>query len=260
MATAGANLPQSASPVFFPVETIEEDDGVSAFSKVRQRLFGIAYRMLESAAEAEDIVQDVWLRWQSTNRSLVENPPAFLATITTRLCINLLQAAHSRCETHIETSLPEPANNNSDPGLGAERAEALRLAVRVLLEKLSATERAAYILREAFDYSYARIAEILQMGQANIRQLISRARKHIAAGRRTRVTSDAQRRLVHAFITAAERGDMADLEGLLAEDIVSSSAVERCARRQPARSCHKVVGCSVFASTTDRFEIQGSLN
>jgi len=103
MASAGANLPQNASLVFFPVETIEEDDGVSAFAKVRRRLFGIAYRMLESAAEAEDIVQDVWLRWQSTNRSLVDNPPAFLATITTRLCINLLQAAHSRCETYIET-------------------------------------------------------------------------------------------------------------------------------------------------------------
>jgi len=260
MASAGANLPQNASLVFFPVETIEEDDGVSAFAKVRRRLFGIAYRMLESAAEAEDIVQDVWLRWQSTNRSLVDNPPAFLATITTRLCINLLQAAHSRCETYIETSLPEPADTNSDPGLRAERAEALRLAVRVLLEKLSPTERAAYILREAFDYSYPHIAEILQMEEANIRQLVSRARKHIADGPCTRASLDTQRRLVHAFIAAAEKGEMADLEGLLVEDVVSSSQVGRCLRKQAERSCHKIIGCSVFASTADGLEIQGSLN
>ena len=204
-------------------ETGAHDDGLSAFAPVRPRLFGIAYRMLGSAAEAEDIVQDVWLRWQSTNRSAVENPPAYLATTTTRLCINLAQSAHTRRETYIGTWLPEPVDTSSDPGIGAERGEALKLAVLLLLEKLSPTERAAYVLREAFDYSYRQIADILQMEEANVRQLVSRARKHIADGRRTPVSSGEQRRLLEAFIAAAQKADMAALEGLFAEDVVSTS-------------------------------------
>jgi len=223
MATAGKPLPQTASSLRFDVETGEPDDGLSAFVPVRPRLFGIAYRMLGSAAEAEDIVQDVWLRWQSTNRSVVGNPPAFLATTTTRLCINLAQSAQTRRETYIGTWLPEPVDTSSDPGLGAERGEALRLAVLLLLEKLSPTERAAYVLREAFDYSYRQIADILQMEEANTRQLVSRARKHITDGRRTTVGSDEQRRFLEAFIDAAQKGDLAGLEGLFAEDVVSYS-------------------------------------
>jgi RNA polymerase sigma-70 factor (TIGR02957 family) len=204
-------------------ETDKHDDGLSAFAPVRPRLFGIAYRMLGSAAEAEDIVQDVWLRWQSINRSTVENPPAYLATTTTRLCINLSQSAHSRRETYIGTWLPEPVDTSSDPRIGAERGEALKLAVLLLLEKLSPTERAAYVLREAFDYPYRQIAEILQMEEANVRQLVSRARKHIEDGRRTSVSSNEQRRFLEAFIAAAQKGDMAALEGLFAEDVVSYS-------------------------------------
>jgi RNA polymerase sigma-70 factor (TIGR02957 family) len=222
MATAGKPLPQPPSPLR-DLETGEHDDGLSAFAPVRPRLFGIAYRMLGSAAEAEDIVQDVWLRWQSTNRTAVENPPAYLATTTTRLCINLAQSAHTRRETYIGTWLPEPVDTSSDPGIGAERGEALKLAVLLLLEKLSPTERAAYVLREAFDYSYRQIADILQMEEANVRQLVSRARKHIEDGRRTPVSSDEQRRLLEAFIAAARKADMAALESLFAEDVVSTS-------------------------------------
>lgn len=223
MATAGEPLSQTGSSLGFTLETSEHDDGLTAFAQVRPRLFGIAYRMLGSAAEAEDIVQDVWLRWQSTNRSEVENPPAFLATTTTRLCINLAQSARTRRETYIGTWLPEPVDTAADPTLGAERAQALELAVLVLLEKLSPTERAAYVLREAFDYSYRQIADILQIEEANTRQLVSRARKHIADGRRTPVSSDEQRRLLEAFIGAAQKGDMAGLEDLLAEDVISYS-------------------------------------
>jgi RNA polymerase sigma-70 factor (ECF subfamily) len=222
MATAGKPLPQTP-PSPRDVATGEHDDGLLAFAPVRPRLFGIAYRMLGSAAEAEDIVQDVWLRWQSTNRSAVENPPAYLATTTTRLCINLAQSAHTRRETYIGTWLPEPVDTSADPAIGAERGEALKLAVLLLLEKLSPTERAAYILREAFDYSYDQIASILQMEEANVRQLVSRARKHIADGRRTSVSSDEQRRLLEAFIAAAQNADMAALEALFAEDVVSYS-------------------------------------
>jgi DNA-directed RNA polymerase specialized sigma24 family protein len=94
----------------------------SAFAGVRPRLFGIAYRMLGSAADAEDVVQGVWLRWQSTNRNVVENPAAFLATTTTRICINLVQSAHTRRETYVGTWLPEPVDTSADPTIGAERA------------------------------------------------------------------------------------------------------------------------------------------
>ena len=204
-------------------KTGEHDEGLSSFFSVRPRLFGIAYRMLGSAAEAEDILQDVWMRWQSTDRSVVQDPPAFLATTTTRLCINLVQSARSRRETYVGEWLPEPVDTASDPTLGAERAEALELAVLVLLEKLSPAERAAYVLREAFDYSYRQIADILQIEEANARQVVSRARKHVANGRQAPVSSDEQRRLLRAFIDAAQTGDIAALEDLFAEDVVSYS-------------------------------------
>jgi RNA polymerase sigma factor (sigma-70 family) len=221
MATAGECLPQTASSFPFEIAASEHADGVLAFAAVRPRLFGIAYRMLRNAADAEDIVQDVWLLWQSTNRSVVENPCAFLATTTTRLCINVAQSARSRYETCSETWRLEPVDTSTDPGLGAERGEALRLAVLILLEKLTPAERAAYILREAFDYSYRQIANILQMEEANTRQLVSRARKHIADDRRQPVSSGEQRRLLEALIAAAQQGNMTALEGLFAEGVVS---------------------------------------
>jgi RNA polymerase sigma-70 factor (ECF subfamily) len=216
--------------------TSEQDDGLSVFSETRPRLFGIAYRMLGSAAEAEDIVQDVWLRWQATDRTVVENSPAFLATTTTRMCINFTQSAHSRRETYVGPWLPEPVDTSSDPALGAERGEALGLAVLLLLEKLSPTERAAYILREAFDYSHREIANTLQIEETNARQLVSRARKHIADGRRTPAGSGEQRRLLEAFIGAAQKGDIAALESLFVEDVVSYSdggGIVRTAARAP---------------------------
>src|SRR5882757_882351 len=197
------------------------DQGLSAFSSVRPRLFGIAYRMLGSAAEADDLVQDVWLRWQVTDRSVVQDPPAYLATTTTRLAINVAQSARSRREAYVGTWLPEPVDTSADPRLGAERGEALELAVLLLLEKLSATERAAYILREAFDYSYEQIADVIRLSQDNARQLVSRARKHITDGRRKPVSSAEQRRLLDVFIAAARKGDLPALEGLLASDVVS---------------------------------------
>src|SRR5262245_9692847 len=128
------------------------DDGLSTFLDLRPRLFGITYRMLGSAVEAEDIVQEVWVRWQTTDRSLVRSPAAFLVTTARRMAINVLQSARARRETCVDPSLPEPVDTGADPGLGAERCEALNFAVLVLLEKLSPTERAAYLLREAFNY------------------------------------------------------------------------------------------------------------
>jgi DNA-directed RNA polymerase specialized sigma24 family protein len=177
--------------------------------------------MLGSASEAEDIVQDAWLRWQGTDRSAVVDPPAFLATATTRLAITFAQSARSRRETYIGPWLPEPVDTSGDPRLGAERAEALEFAVLLLLEKLSPTERAAYILREAFDYSYDQIARTIRSTEANARQLVSRARKHISDGRRKPVSSSEQKRLLNAFIVASQKGDLPMLEKLFAADVVS---------------------------------------
>jgi DNA-directed RNA polymerase specialized sigma24 family protein len=158
-AAAGELLTQAASRSNFDGETSPSYDDLLAFVRVRPRLFAIAYRMLGNAAEAEDIVQDVWLRWQTANRSVVLDAPAFLATTTTRLCISRAQSARSRRETYIGPGLPEPVDTGADPFLSAERSEALKLAVVVLLKKLSPTERAAYVLREAFHYSYREIAD-----------------------------------------------------------------------------------------------------
>ena len=199
------------------------DDGLSAFLCARPRLFGIAYRMLGSAAEAEDIVQDVWVRWQTTDRSPVRNPLAFLVTATTRLAINVLQSARARRETDVGPSLPEPVDTSTDPGLGAERDEALNLAVLLLLEKLSPTERAAYVLREAFSYPYREIADILRVEEANARQLVTRARERVSGGRRAPVSPAEQRRLLNAFVAAARTGDLARLESLFASDVESTS-------------------------------------
>lgn len=199
------------------------DDATAVFANVRRRLFGIAYRMLGSSADAEDIVQDVWVRWQTCDRSVVLDPPAFLATATTRLSINVLQSAHNRRETYIGPWLPEPINTSDNPELGAERGEALGFAMLLLLEKLTPTERAAYILREAFDYPYGQIAQIVQLREPATRQLVSRARKRLATERRVPVESTEQRRLLAAFLEAAQNGDVTALEELFASDVVSYS-------------------------------------
>ena len=197
------------------------DDALATFTSVRPRLFGIAYRMLGSASEAEDIVQEAWLRWQAYDHSTVEQPAAFLATTTTRLAINHAQSARARRETYIGPWLPEPVDTSADPLLGAERGEALGFAVLLLLENLSPTERAAYVLREAFDYPYAQIAEVIQHTEASVRQLVSRARKRLVAERKSRATASQQRRLLTAFLEAAQSGDISSLERIFAEDVVS---------------------------------------
>jgi RNA polymerase sigma-70 factor (TIGR02957 family) len=208
----------------FGPEGVADLEGAAAvFTSLRPRLFGIAYRMLGSASEAEDLVQEVWLRWQKYDRSTVDNPAAFLATTTTRLAINTLQSARMRRETYIGPWLPEPVDTSADPYLGAERGEALEFAALLLMEKLTPNERAAYVLREAFDYPYGQIAGILQLAEPAVRQLVSRARKHVTGERRTPVSAVAQRELLTSFITAARSGDMTALERLFAADVTSLS-------------------------------------
>src|SRR6478672_6214180 len=201
----------------------EADRALSIFDDCRPRMFGIAYRMLGSVVEAEDIVQEAWLRWQQTDVSAVRNPGGFLTTMTTRLAINTADSARVRRETYVGPWLPEPVDTSADPTLGAESAEAVQAAVLVLLERLPARERAAYVLREAFDYDYATIATILEASEANVRQYVSRAKKHLASDRRAPVDTAQVRALLEAFLVAARSGDVVALERVLAENVVSVS-------------------------------------
>ncbi len=210
----------------------EDDDGLSVFLSTRARLLGIAYRILKSAAEADDLVQDVWIRWQTTDRSRVRNAAAFLMTMTRRLAINVVRSARSRRETSFGSSLQESADTYPDPRVEAERSEKLRGALLVLLEKLSPAERAAYVFREAFDYSYREIANMLRLEEANARQLVSRARQHVADGQHSSVNSAEQRSFLAAFLAAAQKGALAKLESFL---VGSADGTVR-QRERPART------------------------
>jgi RNA polymerase sigma-70 factor, ECF subfamily len=207
-----------AAPVVGPVDA-------APFEAVRPRLFGIAYRTLESAADADDVVQDAWIRWQGTDRNEVRDAGAFLATTTKRLALNVAQSARARRETCIQPWHPEQVDAHADPTLGAERREALELAMVALSERLSPTERAAYVLREAFDYPYRQIADVLATSEANARQLVTRARVRLAGERRRQVSAAELRRFVDAFADTARTGDLTTLEQLLAGEVDASSPV-----------------------------------
>lgn len=194
---------------------LSEVDSVS-FVHARPRLFGIARRVLGSAADADDVVQEAWMRWQETDRSKVRDPAAFLATTTTRLALNVGQSARARHETDIGPRLVDAVDPAADPALGAEQREALELALSTVLERLSPTERAVYVLREAFEYPHRRIAEAVGLSEANARQLVTRARRRVLGEPRWTVDAAEHERLVEAFVAAAQSGDLARLEHLLA--------------------------------------------
>jgi RNA polymerase sigma-70 factor (ECF subfamily) len=200
------------------------DDGVAEFGRLRPRLFGIAHRIVGRWTESEDIVQEAWLRWQTCDRSAVVNPTAFLVTTTTRLAITVAQSARVRRESYDRRWPPEPVDRHKDPVAEAERSEALELGILVLLQRLSPVERAAYVLRQAFDYPYAQIAEVLQTNETNARQRVSRASRNLATGRQRSVSSTDHTRLVHAFTVAAQGGGIAALEHVLTIDIVGGAA------------------------------------
>jgi RNA polymerase sigma-70 factor (ECF subfamily) len=234
-----------------PQSTEDLEAAAAVFTSLRPRLFGIAYRMLSSASEAEDLVQEVWLRWQTTDRGVVENPAAFLATATTRLAINALQSARVRRETYIGPWLPEPVDTSADPYLGAERGEALEFAALLLMEKLTPGERAAYVLREAFDYPYGQIAGILELSEPAVRQLVSRARKHVTGERRAPASPAAQKELLASFVIAARSGDMSALERLFAPGVTSLSDGNGATRvsRQPVIGAVRVAKYITAIST-----------
>lgn len=202
---------------------VATDDGLSVFQGSRRRLFGIAYRMLGTVSDAEDVVQETWVRWQSADRDAVADPGAYLATIVTRLAIAELTRARAQRESYVGPWLPELVDTSSDPLLGAEHAEALSVAVLLLLEKLTPGERAAFVLHAAFDYPHGRIAEVLETSEANARKLFSRARRRLDEERARPVGMAERDRLLRAFLAAAESGDLEALEGVLAHDVLSIS-------------------------------------
>jgi RNA polymerase sigma factor (sigma-70 family) len=161
------------------------DEGLSAFLTVRPRLLGIARRMLGCGAAAEDIVQEVWVRWQATDHGVVRDPAAFLAATATRLAINVIQSARARREKYLDVMLPEPADTGMSPALTVELGDALHDGLLVLVQTLSPTERTAFILREAFEYAYRDIGAALRLQEANARQVVTRARQRLANRRRT---------------------------------------------------------------------------
>jgi RNA polymerase sigma-70 factor (ECF subfamily) len=190
------------------------------FEQYRPLLFSIAYRMLGSAMEAEDIVQDTYLQFHKTPPETIESPKAFLITITTRLCINQLNSARMQRETYIGTWLPEPLLTADQPAAHVTQYDSISMAFMVLLENLSPAERAVFILREVFDYDYAEIGHILDKSETACRQLFSRAKKHIADHRpRFKPDPEEHRQILAQFAKAISVGDIDGLTAMLAEDV-----------------------------------------
>ncbi|CAM5318116.1 RNA polymerase sigma factor SigJ [Streptomyces griseomycini] len=197
-------------------------DDVDRFMASRPRLEAIAYRLLGSASEAEDAVQETFLRWQAADVAHIEVPEAWLTKVLTNLCLNQLTSARARRETYVGQWLPEPLLAG-DPMLGpadtAEQRESVSYAVLVLLERLSPDERAVYVLREAFGHPHREIAGILGITEAASQQILHRARKHVAEGRaRTEIDGAAARRVVDEFLAAATSGRTEPLVRLLTQD------------------------------------------
>nr|SBO93195.1 RNA polymerase sigma-70 factor [Nonomuraea gerenzanensis] len=200
-------------------------DDVDRFVAARPRLEAIAYRLLGSAAEAEDAVQETFLRWQAADVERVEVPEAWLTKVLTNLCLSQLTSARARRETYVGQWLPEPLLAG-DPMLGpadtAEQRESVSYAVLTLMERLTPNERAVYVLREAFGYRHREIAEILDLTEAACQQIFHRAKQHVADGRtRTEIDEAAARKIVEEFLAAATSGRTEPLVRLLTADAVS---------------------------------------
>jgi RNA polymerase sigma-70 factor (TIGR02957 family) len=202
-------------------------DVVEDFEAQRQRLFWLAYRLLGSASEAEDAVQDAYLRLHSADAGVIESLPAWLTKVVTNLCLSRLTSARARREVYPGPWLPEPVltdDRTLGPQETAEQRESVSIALLSLMEQLSPTERAAFVLREAFAYSHFEIAETLEMSEVNVRQLYRRARQRLGEPRRRFQPDPAQwRRLVDRFFAAASAGDVDGLVEILTDDVTSTA-------------------------------------
>lgn len=225
--------PTGAPPGPAPAsDDLDLDHAVVVFLAQRPHLFAIANKILGSASEAEDVVQETWVRWQRTDRRAVTNPPGFLATATSRLAINVLQSARTRHETAVTPWLENIADPTGSTESALERTEAVEMALHLLLERLSPAERAAYVLRKGFDYPYSQVSALLLLSTPNARQLVSRAHARLHSGARRPVSLHTRRRLARAFAAAARAGEFAELEALLSADVGPAAA----ARAMPSRA------------------------
>jgi RNA polymerase sigma-70 factor (ECF subfamily) len=221
---------------------------LDAFSVCRPRLLGVAYGMLGELGEAEDIVQEAWLRWDGADRSAIRNPEAFLVTVTTRLAVDRLRSAQLRRETYVGPWLPEPLVADADgapddPERIAIEAERLSLALLGALERLNPVERAVLILRDAFDLDYAEVADVVDRSPANVRQIAARARAHAGDQSRVRtVSAEEQERLATAFMAAALAGDIEAIRAPLAADAIlySDGGGVVTAARKPIYGADKI--------------------
>jgi RNA polymerase sigma-70 factor (ECF subfamily) len=215
------------------------------FEEHRPALTRLAYRMLRTLADAEDVVQEAYLRWSREDRADVRSPRAYLTSIVTRLCINQCQAVDARKLTYVGPWLPEPIveSGEIDPGGSMESAESVSMALLVVLESLSPVERAAYLLRRVFDYDYDEIGRILEKSEANSRQLVSRAEARIRERRPRFEAEPAEaQRLTGEFLRACSTGDLDGLVNLLAADAVlySDSGGKATAALVPIRGADRI--------------------
>jgi RNA polymerase sigma-70 factor (ECF subfamily) len=221
-------------------------DKVETYNQHRGLLFSIAYRMLGSAADAEDVLQDAFLRWQSASEAEVRSPRSYLSAVVTRLSIDELRSARARREVYVGEWLPEPVPTAGSPDLTStvELAETISTAFLLLLESLSPVERAVFLLREVFDYDYAEIAEIVGKSEANCRQMVKRARERLRAGRpRFHVSREQQERVAQKFIEVCAGGDVNGLLDMLSDDavLVSDGGGKARAAINPVYGREKVV-------------------
>ncbi len=227
--------------------TSGEQSTLAAFEHERGRLFGIAYRMLGSVAEAEDLVQDAYVRWHAVEYETVANPAAFLVRLVTRLCIDALKSARSRRVDYVGPWLPEPLladrGEYSNPVIMQELADDLSTAFLVLLERLTPVERAVFLLHESFAFSYAEIADVIGKSEANCRQIARRARQHVDGGDyRAPADPDEHDRLLTHFLRATSQGDVEGMIALLAHDAVlyADGGGKAQAARQPLFGANNV--------------------
>lgn len=225
-----------------------------AFAAERDRLFGLAYRMTGSVADADDVVQEAWLRWHGAERSTIESPAAWLTTVTSRLALDRLKSAQRRREAYVGPWLPEPLAD-VDPTAAVEDAETLTLGFLCVLDRLAPRERAAFLLHDVFGRSFAEVADVLDVGPDNARQIASRARRRVRDEHRTdRTPREDADRLVDAFLAAVLAGDEDRLVELLAADViaVSDGGPDRHAARRPVVGADRVI--RYFVNLSGRLE------
>lgn len=225
--------------------TIINHDEVRAFEAHRKALMGLAYRMLGSRAEAEDVVQDAYLRWHAADRAAIEQPRHYLGTVVTRLCLDQMKSARARRELYVGQWLPEPVVDETfEDDTASDLAHDISVAMMLLLERLSPLERASFLLHDVFGLDFAEISRAIGRAEPACRQLAARARQHIDSGRpRFSASRDEGHRLVAAFYKAAASGDAQTLTQILAEDAVlhSDGGGKRAAALKPIYGANKIV-------------------